>query len=120
MSQYPAYGMMNPGPSTADPEALARVVRSHKAGDALAQMALTVTLMAAICAVAFVLTLDRAAAAGLAWNVAGSPDTPALAIGLMIASGVAAMAAAIFAGSRLQERRMARLRPVPVRIRRPF
>lgn len=53
------------GRSAADPDTLARAVRAHKAGDALAQAALTVALMLAIGAVAFVLSAERAAAAGL-------------------------------------------------------
>lgn len=51
--------------SPTDPEVLARAVRAHKAGDAFAQAALTVTLMVAIGTVAFVLSAERAAAASL-------------------------------------------------------
>ena len=51
--------------SHADPEVLARAVRAHKIGDALAQAALTFALMLAIGAVAFVLSADHAAAASL-------------------------------------------------------
>lgn len=51
--------------SAADPEVLARAVRAHKVGDAFAQAALTLALMLAIGAVAFVLSAERAAAASL-------------------------------------------------------
>ncbi|MDI4656814.1 hypothetical protein [Xanthobacter autotrophicus] len=51
------------GVSSADPEMLARAVRDHKVGDALAQAALTFALMLAIGAVAFVLSAEHAAAA---------------------------------------------------------
>lgn len=49
----------------ADPEVLARAVRAHKVGDAFTQAALTFALMLAIGAVAFVLSAEHAAAAGL-------------------------------------------------------
>lgn len=120
MSEFPVYGALNPGPSTADPEALARMVRTHKVSDALAQIVLSLVLMAAICTVAFVLTLDRAAAADLAWNIASPSTSPSFTIALVIGFGVAAMIAAIFAGHRLNENRVARLRLAPVRVRRRF
>ncbi|QRG04473.1 hypothetical protein EZH22_14785 [Xanthobacter dioxanivorans] len=49
--------------SSADPDVLARAVRAHKLGDAVAQAALTFALMLAIGAVAFVLSAEHAAAA---------------------------------------------------------
>lgn len=51
------------GISSADPEMLARAVRDHKLGDAIAQAGLTLALMLAIGAVAFVLSAEHAAAA---------------------------------------------------------
>ncbi|QTL03712.1 hypothetical protein J5J86_23805 [Aquabacter sp. L1I39] len=118
MSEFREYGMLQVGTSAADPDALARVVRNHKAGDAMTQAAITVALMVAICAVTFVLTVDRAAAATLLLDSSGSPS---FAFGLAIGAGLAALGIAIVLGHRLQERRTARLRPVPVpvRARRP-
>lgn len=118
MSEFREYGMLQAGTSAADPDALARVVRNHKAGDAMTQAAITVALMIAICAVTFVLTLDRAAAATLLLDDAGGPS---FAFGLAIGAGVAALGTAVLLGQRLQDKRAARLRPapVPVRARRP-
>lgn len=79
--QFDVFGLDAPGAATshADPEVLARAVRAHKAGDAFAQAAIAVALMLAIGAVAFVLSIDRAAAAGLvadaglqSWGLAGA------------------------------------------------
>ncbi|MEP9352621.1 hypothetical protein ABLE93_03375 [Xanthobacter sp. KR7-65] len=49
--------------SPADPDVLARAVRAHKEGDAVAQALLTLALMLAIGAVAVVLSVGHAAAA---------------------------------------------------------
>ena len=117
MSEFREYGMLQVGPSAADPDALARVVRNHKAGDAMTQVALTVALMIAICAVTFVLTVDRAAAATLLLDNAGGSS---FAFGIAIGAGLAALGIAVVLGHRLQERRTARLRPVPVRARRTY
>lgn len=79
--QFDVFGFDAPGTVTshADPEVLARAVRAHKAGDAFAQAAIAVALMLAIGAVAFVLSIDRAAAADLvagpgleSWGLAGA------------------------------------------------
>lgn len=79
--EFDVFGFDAPGTATshADPEVLARAVRAHKAGDAFAQAAIAVALMLAIGAVAFVLSVDRAAAAdfvaspGLeSWGLAGA------------------------------------------------
>lgn len=67
--------------SAADPEVLARAVRAHKVGDALAQAALTFALMLAIGAVAFVLSAEHASAASLL-IVNGVIDNSAVLIGL--------------------------------------
>lgn len=67
--------------SATDPEVLARAVRAHKIGDALAQAALTFALMLAIGAVAFVLSAEHAAAASLL-IVNGVIDNSAVLIGL--------------------------------------
>jgi hypothetical protein len=118
MSEFREYGMLQVGPSAADPDALARVVRNHKTGDAMTQAAITVALMIAICAVTFVLTVDRAAAATLLLDNAGASS---FAFATAIGAGLAALGTAILIGLRLQERRTMRLRPVPVpvRTRRP-
>lgn len=50
--------------SAADPDTLARVVQAHKTGDAVAQAVLTLALVLAIGAVAVVLSVERASAAG--------------------------------------------------------
>lgn len=73
------------GFSAADPEVLARAVRAHKAGDAVAQAALTLALMFAIGTVAFVLSVDRAAAAGL--SAVQGVSGPALLVGIALISG---------------------------------
>ncbi|MGR7996348.1 MULTISPECIES: hypothetical protein [unclassified Xanthobacter] len=72
--------------SAADPDTLARAVRAHKAGDALAQAALTVALMMAIGAVAVVLSVERAAAAGLL--VRGVIDHSATLAGVAVIGGL--------------------------------
>lgn len=69
--------------SHADPEVLARAVRAHKIGDALAQAALTFALMLAIGAVAFVLSADHAAAASLI--VHSMIDNSAVVAGIALA-----------------------------------
>jgi len=66
--------------SEADPDTLARAVRAHKAGDAFAQAALTVALMLAIGAVAFVLSASRASAAGLLVDGVAAHALPLLAV----------------------------------------
>ncbi|MBB6306125.1 hypothetical protein [Xanthobacter tagetidis] len=71
--------------SAADPEVLARAVRAHKAGDAVAQAALTLALMFAIGTVAFVLSIDRAAAATL--TAVQSVSGPALLMGVTLIGG---------------------------------
>lgn len=98
--------------STADPDLLARAVRAHKAGDALAQAAITVALVLAIGAVAFALGVDRAAAAGLV-SVGASLASPTFGLVLVAAFGVLG-ALALYA-PRAALRAWAR---VPVRPRR--
>lgn len=65
MSQFRDFELQEFGPSATDPQILARAVKKHQIGDVVAQIALTIVLMLAICAVTFVLSLDRAAAASL-------------------------------------------------------
>lgn len=72
----------------ADPEVLARAVRAHKVGDAMAQAALTIALMIAIGAVAFVLSATGAAAGELF-------------VGSVIAHSAALAAAALCGGALL-------------------
>ncbi len=66
MSDFRDFAMLRVGASPSDPEALARAVRKHKTGDVMAQAGLTLALMLAICAVTFVLSVDRASAMSLA------------------------------------------------------
>ena len=74
------------GVSSADPEVLARAVRDHKVGDAIAQACLTFALMLAIGAVAFVLSAEHAAAATqLIMN--GVIDHSGILLGLAMAGG---------------------------------
>ncbi|MFG1374000.1 hypothetical protein V5F32_17620 [Xanthobacter oligotrophicus] len=75
------------GVSSADPELLARAVRDHKVGDALAQAALTFALMLAIGAVAFVLSAEHAAAASQL-IVNGMIDHSGILLGLAMAGSV--------------------------------
>ncbi|MDI4665100.1 hypothetical protein K9U40_12285 [Xanthobacter autotrophicus] len=89
------------GVSSADPEVLARAVRDHKIGDALAQAGLTFALMLAIGAVAFVLSAEHAAASQLIVN--GVIDNSAVLLGL-------AMAGSAFLLGRHAARRFARVR----------
>lgn len=90
-----------PAFSAADPDTLARAVRAHKAGDAFAQAALTIALMLAIGAVAFVLSSGRAAAAGLlAQDVAGHAAT----LGALALAGGALLVAARMTLSRVRVR----------------
>ncbi|WP_454917593.1 hypothetical protein [Xanthobacter sediminis] len=77
--------------SPADPDTLARAVRAHKAGDAFAQAALTLALMLAIGAVAFVLSSGRAAAAG--FLVEGVADHAAVLSAVAVAGGALLLAA---------------------------
>ncbi|MFG1478172.1 hypothetical protein V5F53_05825 [Xanthobacter sp. V4C-4] len=77
--------------SAADPDTLARAVRAHKAGDAFAQAALTLALMLAIGAVAFVLSTGRAAAAGVL--VEGVADHAAVLSAVALAGGGLLLAA---------------------------
>ncbi len=65
MSEFREFSPLRLGASTADPDVLARAVRKHKTGDAMAQVFLTLALMLAICAVTFVLSVDRAGALAL-------------------------------------------------------
>lgn len=76
--------------SAADPDTLARAVRAHKAGDAFAQAALTLALMLAIGAVAFVLSSARAAAAG--FLVEGVADHAATLSAVVVAGGALLLA----------------------------
>lgn len=76
-----------PGVSSADPEVLARAVRDHKVGDALAQAGLTFALMLAIGAVAFVLSAEHAAAASQL-IVNGVIDHSGILLGLAMAGSV--------------------------------
>lgn len=91
--------------SAADPQVLARAVRAHKAGDAVTQAALTLALMCAIGAVAFVLSVDRAVAAGL--NAAQGVSGPAalLAVALIGGGVLAGLAARRRSVARVTERR---------------
>ena len=75
------------GVSSADPEVLARAVRDHKVGDALAQAALTFALMLAIGAVAFVRSAEHAAAASQL-IVNGVIDYSGILLGLAMAGSV--------------------------------
>ncbi|WP_127089144.1 hypothetical protein [Aquabacter cavernae] len=123
MSEFRDFAMMRVGVSPADPEALARAVRKHKAGDVMAQVALTFALMLAICAVTFVLTVDRAAAASLVGTSFGVEEITMLtqALGAMPLAILAALAigggllVAYGAARRAEEARLVR---VPVRARR--
>ena len=110
----PSLDLWSAGPgatSTADPELLARAVRAHRAGDALAQAAITFALVLAIGAVAFALGVDRAAAAGFA-SVGASLSPSVLGIALVAAFG--ALGALALYGPRAALRSWAR---VPVRHR---
>jgi len=92
--------------SHADPEVLARAVRAHKIGDAVAQAALTFALMLAIGAVAFVLSADHAAAAS--FIVHSMIDNSAVVAGIALAGVgllVARRAALRLARVRAQRRR---------------
>jgi len=113
MSEFRELGMLQVGASAADPEALARVVRNHKAGDALAQAALTVALMLAICAVTFALSMDRAAAATLFEG-----ETSMVSHALMGTSALAVLGAAVVVAMALLSRlRQSQPRPVRVPVR---
>lgn len=94
--------------SAADPDLLARAVRAHKEGDALAQAALTLALMLAIGAVAFVLSASHAAAAS-ELIVNGVWDHSALLIAL----------AAIGSALLIARRAARRLSPARIHDRRP-
>jgi hypothetical protein len=117
MSEFRELGMLQVGASSADPEALARVVRNHKAGDALAQVALTVALMLAICAVTFALSMDRAAAATLYQG-----ETSMVSHALMGSSALAVLGAvAVVAMALVSRLRQPQMKPIriPVRDRAP-
>ncbi|OYX75680.1 MAG: hypothetical protein B7Y95_01495 [Rhizobiales bacterium 32-66-11] len=116
MSEFREFAVLENGVSSADPEALARAVRNHKAGDALAQVALTIALMLAICAVTVVLSFDRASASVL--NAAeATMSSSILSSSLLSLSlfGLLALAGAAM----LTRMRVARLQPVRVRASRP-
>lgn len=105
MSRFSLVDIDRAGSSKADPDVLARAVRAHKVGDAMAQAALTIALMVAIGAVAFVLSSGHAAAAGLI--VSGVMDNSAalLVVGLcgvalLVARRVTLRAARIHAARR--------------------
>ncbi len=108
MSEFRDFELQSLGPSVADPRVLDRTVKKHKTGDALAQIAITVVLMLAICAVTFVLSMDRAAAAAL-------QDSE----GTVLSTSLAAiLALAALAGvTLLAQARRSRPVPVPVRVR---
>lgn len=93
--------------SPADPELLARAVRAHKEGDALAQAVLTFALMVAIGAVALVLGGHAAMASDL---IAGSvTDSSGFLLSLGAVGGavfLSAMAARRLATSRLATARV--------------
>jgi hypothetical protein len=121
-SEFRDFAMLRVGASPADPEALARAVRKHKAGDVMAQVALTFALMLAICAVTFVLTVDRAAAMTLAGAAFGSEEMTmvtqalgAMPLAILAALALGGMFAAYRAAQRAEEARLVR---VPVRARR--
>lgn len=93
--------------SPADPELLARAVRAHKEGDALAQAVLTFALMVAIGAVALVLGGHAAMAGDL---IAGSVKESS---GFLLSLG--AVGGAVFL-SALAARRVANARLAAARI----
>lgn len=72
--------------SPADPELLARAVRAHKEGDAVAQAVLTLALVLAIGAVAVVLSVGHAAAASQ-FIVAGVADNSGMLLALAAMGG---------------------------------
>lgn len=111
MSRTRDLSVLRPAPSPADPEALARAVREHKAGDAFTQAVITLALVLAIGAVAFVLGVDRARASDLAAvsQVFGSGSLIALA-GVALAGGTL-----LIAGLRRPRRAEARVRRTPRR-----
>ncbi len=108
MSEFRDFELQQLGPSVADPRVLDRAVKKHKTGDAMAQMAITIVLMLAICAVTFVLSMDRAAAAVL-------QDSE----GTVLSSSLAAIIAlvALAGAALLAQARRTRPVPVPVRVR---
>lgn len=96
--------------SSADPDVLARAVRAHKLGDAVAQAALTFALMLAIGAVAFVLSAEHAAAASQL-IVNGVIDNSAVLLGLAGGGVVLLLARQVLARQanlRLAQARIAR------------
>ncbi|MGU3493308.1 hypothetical protein ACLBXM_04625 [Xanthobacteraceae bacterium A53D] len=107
MSELRDFELQQFGPSAADPQILARAVKKHQIGDVFAQVALTIVLMLAICAVTFVLSIDRASAAGLETLEGTAVSTTFTAFITMF--GLAA-AALFFVPQR-------KLKPVPVRVR---
>lgn len=123
MSEFRDFAMLRVGVSPADPEALARAVRKHKAADVMAQVGLTFALMLAICAVTFVLTVDRASAMVMAGAAFGSEEMtmvtqafsamPLAILAALTAGG--ALFVAYRAARQAEEKRLVR---VPVRARR--
>ncbi|MGQ3672846.1 hypothetical protein ACT6QG_10660 [Xanthobacter sp. TB0136] len=75
----------------ADPETLARLVREHKRGDALAQLMLSLALIVAIGTVAIVLSVEGASAAtlvmrGMMGNSATFTTVALVSAGLLLAA----------------------------------
>ncbi|MFG1397399.1 hypothetical protein [Roseixanthobacter pseudopolyaromaticivorans] len=115
MSEFREFAVLEHGVSSADPEALARAVRNHKRGDALAQVALTIALMLAICAVTVVLSFDRASASVL--NAAEATMSSSLLSTSLLSLSLLGLVA--LAGATLMARlRAPRPQPVPVRANR--
>ncbi|WP_133865460.1 MULTISPECIES: hypothetical protein [Azorhizobium] len=106
MSQRHAFELQELGPSAADPQVLARAVKKHQIGGVVAQIALTIVLMLAICAVTLVLSLDRAAAASLE-----TTEGTAVSMSMTAVFTVFGLAAAFLLLPRREPK------PVPVRIK---
>ena len=120
MSDFREFTMLSVGTSASDPEALARAVRKHKTGDAMTQAALTLALMLAICAVTFVLSVDRASAMSLvAADAQEGSGMLALTLSALFSLGGIALSAVLISGWMSARRaEAARLVRVPVRARR--
>ncbi|OYY08031.1 MAG: hypothetical protein B7Y70_13210 [Rhizobiales bacterium 35-68-8] len=121
MSDFREFAMLSVGTSASDPEALARAVRKHKTGDAMTQAALTVALMLAICAVTFVLSVDRASAMSLVAPDLAQEGSGMLAhtFSALLSLGGVALGAVLISGWMSARRaEAARLVRVPVRARR--
>ncbi|OYY30622.1 MAG: hypothetical protein B7Y65_00490 [Azorhizobium sp. 35-67-15] len=99
---------------------MARAVRKHKAGDAMAQVALTIALMLAICAVTVVLSFDRASASVL--NAAEATMSSSLLSSSLLSSSLLSLSlfglVALAGAALLTRMRVARLQPVRVRASR--